>query len=128
MATANPIIAIVDDDDSVRRALKRLLFSLSYESIAFSSGEAFLESLEITMPSCVLLDLHMPGLNGLQVIEAMRSRNKNIPVIVITANPQPEMRKRSIAAGAVAYLSKPLGREGMLSAIQSTIADRRSDE
>ena len=118
MTAVNRIIAIVDDDESVRRALSRLVVSLSYQPADFSSGEDFLDSLEANVPTCALLDLHMPGLNGLQVLEAMRARDMSIPTIVITANAQPEMRERCLEAGAVDYLQKPLERELVFSVIR----------
>lgn len=118
MTAAKLVIAIVDDDDSVRRALRRLMVSLSFQPIDYSSGEAFLSSLETCVPACVLLDLHMPGRNGLQVLEAMRLRAIKVPTVVITANLQPEMRDLCLEAGAVAYLRKPLERDLVFSTIQ----------
>jgi FixJ family two-component response regulator len=75
------------------------------------------------MPACVLLDVHMPGLNGLQVLEAMRSRDLSIPTIVITADPQPEMQKRCMEAGAAAYLHKPMESDLVSSVIQRATED-----
>lgn len=124
MAAGNPIIAIVDDDTFVRRALRRLIASLSYEPADYPSGEAFLESLGTTVPACALVDLHMPGLNGLQVLQEMRARDVSVPTIVITANAQPEMRQRCLAAGAVAYLQKPLERDLIFSVIRSATEGR----
>jgi FixJ family two-component response regulator len=118
MTAASLVIAIVDDDDSVRRALRRLMVSLSFRPVDYSSGEAFLSSLETCVPACVLLDLHMPGRNGLQVLEAMRQRGIKVPAVVITANMQTEMRDQCMEAGAVAYLNKPLERDLVLSVIQ----------
>lgn len=103
-----PVIAIVDDDGSVRRALSRLVLSMSYRPVDFSSGEAFLESLRDDAPHCVILDLHMPGLSGLDVLDRLRLAEAKIPAIVITANTQPELRADCLAAGAAAFLQKPL--------------------
>lgn len=119
MASTGSVIAIVDDDEIVRRALKRLVGSLSYKTAEFSSGEAFLASLENISLSCALLDLHMPGLDGLAVLEAMRSRRIKLPTIVITGNAQPDMRKRCMHAGAVAYLQKPLDRDVVFTTIEA---------
>ena len=118
MTAADMVIAIVDDDDSVRRALRRLMVSFSFRPVDYPSGEAFLSSLQTCVPDCVLLDLHMPGRNGLQVLEAMRQRGIKVPAVVITANLQPEMRNQCMEAGAVAYLSKPLERDLVFSVIQ----------
>ena len=68
MAAADPVIAIVDDDETVRRSLRRLVNSLSFQAADFASGEAFLQSLAQSSPACMLLDLHMPGLSGLEVL------------------------------------------------------------
>jgi FixJ family two-component response regulator len=119
MADLDPVVAIVDDDDFVRRALRRLIRALSFRPSEFASGEAFLESLAQNVPSCVLLDLHMPGLNGLQVLEQMRARKLNVPAIIITGNSQAEIRGQCIEAGAAAYLQKPLDPETVLSTIRS---------
>jgi FixJ family two-component response regulator len=118
MSETKPIVAIVDDDNSVRRALKRLVLSFAYEPADFASGEAFLESLTRTIPGCVLLDLYMPGLDGLQVLQELRSRKLAIPAIVITGNSQRNMRERCMAAGAVAYLQKPLDPDTVLETIR----------
>jgi FixJ family two-component response regulator len=119
---AYPVIAIIDDDEVVRRSLKRLVSSLSFRTADFASGEAFLQSLSQGAPACMLLDLHMPGLNGIQILEALRTRRMNIPTIIITGNDQPDMRERCMNAGAVAYLQKPLDRELVLTTIQTATA------
>jgi len=117
-----PIIAIVDDDESVRRALSRLVRSLAYQTTDFPSGESFLVSLTNVIPCCALLDMHMPGLDGLQVLEEMRSRKLTVPTIIITANSQPNMRELCMKAGAAGYLQKPLDLDVVLSSIQSVAA------
>jgi FixJ family two-component response regulator len=119
MTAIKPVVAIVDDDKSVRRALRRLVLSFAYEATDFSSGETFLDSLSTDVPSCALLDLHMPGMDGLQVLTQLRSRKLNIPAIIITANSQPAIRELCMKAGAAAYLQKPLDPDLVLASIQS---------
>jgi FixJ family two-component response regulator len=122
MATVDPVIAIVDDDEAVRRALKRLVGSLRYQTADFSCGEDFLDSLDRLVPICMLLDLYMPGFDGLQVLAAMQAQGLDIPTIVITGNPRREMRELCMEAGAAAYLLKPLDRELVLSTIRTVTA------
>lgn len=109
MGSTAPLIAIVDDDDGVRRSLRRLLSSLSYESVAFASGEEFLEAIcSIRRPGCVLMDLHLPGLNGFEILERIRHGGDAPPVIAMTGFDEPSTRETCIAAGAVAYITKPV--------------------
>ena len=108
MGNGCPRVAIVDDDQSVRRALARLLTASRFEAITFASGQEFLESLSIGRPDFVVLDLHMPGMNGLDVLAALAEAGVALPVIMITGRASSESQARCVAAGAVAYLSKPL--------------------
>ncbi|MEP9389993.1 response regulator [Mesorhizobium sp. KR9-304] len=122
MGDTGAVVAIVDDDELVRRALCRLVLSLTYRPVGFSSGEEFLASLGELEPSCAVLDLHMPGLQGLEVLVRVRLRGMNLPVIIITALDQPGMREKCFEAGAAAYLLKPLERSMFSNAIQVAIA------
>jgi FixJ family two-component response regulator len=122
MVSAHPVIAIVDDDAGVRRALRRLLISLDCQPTAFASGEAFLDSLGAEPPQCVLMDLHLPGLKGIDVLDRLRTGGVRLPVIIITGLDQPGMRERCMAAGAASYLTKPLDRSALGSAIEHATA------
>lgn len=84
---------------------------MSYRPVDFPSGETFLEAVSGAAPHCVILDLHMPGLSGLDVLNRLRHANVNVPAIIITANTQPELRAECLAAGAAAFLQKPLDGE-----------------
>lgn len=112
-------MAIVDDDAAVRRALGRLVRSLSYRPAGYASGEDFLASLSEEPPFCVVLDQHMPGLNGLDVLIRMRARGCDTPVIIITGFDQPGMSETCLKAGAAAYLRKPVDRSAIGAAIES---------
>ena len=103
-------MAIVDDDLSVCRAIKRLVNSMGMNAETFCSGQEFLDFLE-AVPSygadCVVLDVQMPGLSGLEVQERLAASNRALPVIVITAHETAETRESALAAGAIAFLRKP---------------------
>src|SRR3954469_19548117 len=124
MSRAVPVVAIVDDEDGVRRSLERLLRSAGISSTGFSSGAAFLESLDTGKPGCVVLDLHMPGVSGFEVQTRMGEAGFHIPVIVITGHDSTESRERVRALGAVAYLRKPVAAKALLEAIDRAIAGR----
>ena len=115
------VIAIVDDDEVVRRSIKRLVNSMSFHAEDFASGEDFLNSLSQGIPDCMLLDIHMPGLSGLEVLEALQTRRINIPTIVITGNTRSDTRQRCLNAGAAGYLEKPLDRDDVLNAIHTAM-------
>lgn len=107
---SKPLIAIVDDDESVCRAVRRLVRSLAMNAETFSSGQDFLDLLH-AMPSfepdCLILDVQMPGMNGLDVQERLTRDGKTIPVIFITAHDEVEVREKALSIGAVAFLRKP---------------------
>lgn len=120
MSKSKPLIAIVDDDESVCRAMKRLVRSLGMEANAFTSGQEFIDLIE-TMPSfqpdCVVLDVQMPGMNGLEVQERLASSGNRLPVIFITAHDEAGVRDRALAAGAVAFLRKPFNDESFITTL-----------
>ncbi|KQV14175.1 hypothetical protein ASC97_13375 [Rhizobium sp. Root1203] len=122
MKSPNLRVAIVDDDETVRRALRRLIASLAYIPVEFASGEAFLAELARSTFSCALIDLHMPDLNGIDVVVRMRRDGLDVPAIVITGGDEPKMRERCLKAGAAAYLIKPVERETVFATIQSLSA------
>jgi FixJ family two-component response regulator len=106
--TSKPLIAVVDDDGSVRRALCRLLRTIGMDADRFATGEEFLQlldSMPAYLPDCVIIDVHMPGLNGLEVQQ--RLAGSMLPIIFISAYDDVGMRKQALAAGAVACLGKP---------------------
>lgn len=120
MSKSKPLIAIVDDDESVCRAMKRLVRSLGMDANAFTSGQEFIDLIE-TMPSfqpdCVVLDVQMPGMNGLEVQERLASSGNRLPVIFITAHDDAGVRDRALAAGAVAFLRKPFNDESFITTL-----------
>jgi FixJ family two-component response regulator len=122
MSSAVPVIAIVDDDSGVRRALSRLLSSMLYEPVAFSSGEAFLASLTERRPGCVVMDLHLQGLNGVEVLARLRGRGRAPPVIVMTGFDEMGTRERCLAAVAVDYITKPIESADLSAAISRALS------
>jgi FixJ family two-component response regulator len=121
MPTARTCVAIVDDDESVRKALRRLLRARHFDAEVYASGEEFLESLEENQPDCLVLDLHMPGMTGLDVQRHLTKSDIRVPVVVITGHDQPGGRSRCLSAGAFAYLCKPLDDEALLQAILKAV-------
>jgi FixJ family two-component response regulator len=108
-----PLISIVDDDALARDGVRELVESLGYNVVTFSSAEYFLQSNVIAETTCLITDLQMPGLNGLQLQEAVQSRGSQTPVILITAYPNEKDRARALDNGAIGFLSKPFD-EGTL--------------
>lgn len=121
MESAKLKVAIVDDDEIVRRALRRMISSLSFDPVEFSTGESFLSALGAHIFSCALIDMHMPGLNGVDVVVRMRRERHPVPAIIITGGDVPKMRERCLDAGAADYLVKPFERETVSRAIRSLL-------
>lgn len=115
-------IAVVDDDGSVRKALQRLLRASDLDADTFASAQDFLNSLQqATLPDCLVIDLQMPGTNGLDLQRLVVRAGLRLPVVVITGHDQPGMKARCLAAGARAYLRKPLEAKALLRAIETAI-------
>jgi FixJ family two-component response regulator len=113
-------VAVVDDEASVRKALRRLFTSAELDCSVFASGRAFLDAVQQQPPDCAVIDLHMPGLTGLDVQRELRSVGAKVPTIIITAHDEPDTRARCLAAGAVAFLRKPFDDKTLLSVVAST--------
>src|SRR5690242_4659581 len=118
------LVAVVDDDNSVRKAISRLLRSAGFEARPFGSGVEFLESLSTDLPDCAIVDLHMPNMNGLEVQARISASDLHVPVILITAHDAPGVRERAITAGVAAYLAKPLPEEALLDSIIAAVHQR----
>lgn len=114
-------IAVVDDEEGVRKGLERLLRSAGYAPVAFPSGEKFLQSIESIRPDLVILDLRMPGMDGLEVMGGLAAGEREVPVIVLTSFPSEEVRLRASRAGALAFLEKPVERSVLLTAIEAAL-------
>ena len=122
MESRRSFVAVVDDEESVRRALLRLLRAANMDAEAFASGEAFLNSLDKFRPDCVVLDLQMPGLTGRDVQRRLISMQINLPVILITAHDDAVTQQQSLSDGAANYLRKPLRGDVLVRSINDSIA------
>jgi FixJ family two-component response regulator len=112
-------VAVVDDEESVRKALSRLIRSAGFEVESFATGIEYLNSLQVEKPDCLVIDLHMPVLNGLDVLNKMSEQDIKIPTIVITGFDGVGMTQRVISAGALTCLHKPVDDELLISALMS---------
>ena len=115
-------IAVVDDEETVRRALHRLFTAANCEGLSFGTGAEFLEALPTSAPDCVVLDLQMPGMTGLEVLERLSAAGSHLPTLIITAHDESGSREQCLAAGAVAYLRKPLDGQVLLENIFAALA------
>jgi FixJ family two-component response regulator len=117
------LISIVDDDESVRRTTTLLIQSFGFQAAAFESAESLLKSGQLQETSCLLVDLQMPGMNGLQLQRHLAASGYKIPIIFITAYDSKESRQQAMQAGAVAFLSKPFNDELLLETIRGTLRE-----
>jgi FixJ family two-component response regulator len=119
-----PVIAIVDDDPSFREALERFLGTFTFRVRSFASGEEFLESGELRRVSCLLLDLAMPGMNGIEVKHELWARGLRIPTVFVTAHADDEVEQHLMAAGAIAILPKPVEQQMLLRLVQRVVGEQ----
>ena len=119
-ATKN-LISVIDDDESVRRTTTLLIESFGFQAAAFASAESFLKSGRVHDTSCLILDVKMPGMNGLQLQSELAAAGYGIPLIFITAHDDKESRGRAMQAGAVAFLDKPFNDEQLLQTVRSAL-------
>ena len=117
MIESRPTVFVVDDDASVRKALARLLTSEKLAVATFESPQAFMERYDPQEPGCLLLDLKMPGLNGIEVQEALARRGSVLPIIFLTGHGDIPSSVRAMKSGAVDFLTKPADRSALLAAI-----------
>ena len=117
------LVSIVDDDESLRRSVKNLLTSVGFQVETFASAEAFLQSAHRADTRCVVLDLRMPGMSGLDLLVHLAATGSPIPVVILTAHSDDEARRRMLQAGAVAFLGKPFHGEALLGAVRRALAE-----
>jgi FixJ family two-component response regulator len=115
------LISIVDDDTLARDGIRELVESLRYKTVTFGSAEDFLGSDVITETACLITDLQMPGLNGLELQEALRSQGHRTPIIPVTAYPSENHRNRALDGGAVGFLRKPFDEASLIKCLTAAM-------
>jgi FixJ family two-component response regulator len=122
-----PVVAIVDDDASLRRALARLLHVTGWQVVTFASAEEFLQADPQMPPDCLVLDVWLPGMSGVALLEHLVALGNTLPVILITGRDDVQMRLRAAQMGAVAYLRKPLDEQDLHLALQQALGQKASE-
>jgi FixJ family two-component response regulator len=112
------LISIVDDDDSLRNSLANLIRSLGFRTQAFPSAEAFLSSGQARDTACLILDVRMPGMNGLDLQRRLMEMDRHIPIIFITSHADDDAREQALSRGAIGFLYKPCRQEDLLGAVE----------
>jgi FixJ family two-component response regulator len=120
-----PVISIVDDDEAVRLALRSLVRSLGYVSNVFASAEEFLGSSQLHETSCLISDIQMPGMNGIELQNRLKILDHSTPVIFVTAFPDERYRARALEAGAIGFLEKPFEGCAMIRLIETALRAHR---
>ena len=112
-----PLISIVDDDEGIRAALKSLIDSVGFRAEVFDSGEKFLNSPYLSQTDCLIADVRMPGMSGLELQDRLSAAGRSIPIVFISAHEDKEARARGMRAGAIDFLQKPFSEDSLLGAI-----------
>jgi FixJ family two-component response regulator len=115
------LISIVDDDESIRESTKGFVRSLGYQAATFASAEEFLRSDNVSSTSCLITDVQMPGLSGIELQRGLIAQGIQMPTIFITAFPEEETRARAMKAGALGYLSKPFSEDSLLRCLSTAL-------
>src|SRR6185295_4259598 len=122
------VVYVVDDDPSVRKALERLFRSIGYECISFSSATEFLAGKRRDAPACLVLDVRLPGLSGLDLQRQMAEANMLIPIVFLTGHGDVPLSVRAMKAGAVDFLTKPFHEQDLLDAVRSALDRNRASK
>jgi FixJ family two-component response regulator len=123
-ASEGPLVSIVDDDVSVRRSTQRLLSSSGLRAEAFASAEEFLQSGLVDETACLLLDVSMPGMNGLELQRRLAETDRLIPIIFLSARASEEEERQALRGGAAKFLRKPVSKEMLLQAIFTVLENK----
>jgi FixJ family two-component response regulator len=115
------LIVVVDDDEAIREATESLIRSVGFRVVVYASAEDFLRSSHLQVTACLIVDVRMPGMSGLELQQQLATANYSIPIIFITAHGDADTRARALRAGAVAFLDKPFSDEILLGAVQAAL-------
>lgn len=119
MSDAGKVVHVVDDDDSVRRSVGFMLKTSGYKVQPYSSGAEILKEAKALDPGCILLDIRMPGMDGLEVQEALRNHGVSLPVIIMTGHGDVPLSVKAMKAGAIDFIEKPFEKEVLITAIET---------
>jgi FixJ family two-component response regulator len=120
-----PLVAIVDDDESIRNATRDLLRAAGFSTATFEDAESFLGSASRASASCVVADIRMPGMTGLELYQTLVASGDGIPTVIITAHPEDVTRSRAREAGITCYLSKPFAPDELVECVREALAKPR---
>lgn len=115
------IVSIVDDDESSRVGTSKLVRSLGFKDHDFASAKAFLHSPQVTQTSCLISDIQMPDMSGIQLLDALRARGHNMPIVFVTAYPSEAVRAEAMSRGAVCFLTKPFDGETLKHCLEAAL-------
>jgi FixJ family two-component response regulator len=119
--SSEPLIAVIDDDEPFRTALVESLYSLGYRARGFASAEEFFAASGESSCDCVITDVHMPGMSGLDLQRLLVTRDWRVPVIMITARGEPGLEAKAVASGAVCLLRKPFGADALIGCLEKAL-------
>ena len=120
--TTVPVISVIDDDESIRAAIYNLLRSLGYIVHVFPCAEAFLESPQLHNTWCVIADVRMPGMSGIELQFRLRSEGNPVPFVFVTAVPEESVRARALEYGAICFLTKPFDEDSLIACLGKALA------
>jgi FixJ family two-component response regulator len=123
----NRVISIVDDDPSVREGTMDLINSMGFVAVSFESADEFLEFDRLYATSCLIADVQLPGMTGLDLHEQLMKSGRSVPTILITAFPDDKDRARALQAGVLCYLTKPFNDQDLLACVRSALAHRHGN-
>ena len=122
-----PLVAIVDDDESIRHATRDLLRAAGFSTATYEDAESFLASESRSGAACVIADIRMPGMTGLDLYQTLVASGHGIPTVIITAHPEAVTQSRARRAGITCYLSKPFAPDELLECVRKAVARSQSD-